>query len=114
MDAWTTLGVLDGDMPAGSMRAFELDADLAIAAARLDSGELVAFGDTCTHEECSLSEGDLEGRAVVCYCHNAKFDLETGAVMRGPAEDPIRVYEVRLVDGELQVRLEGGGDGRHD
>ena len=29
----------------------------------------VAFQDTCTHEDCSLSDGELEGNVIVCPCH---------------------------------------------
>jgi nitrite reductase/ring-hydroxylating ferredoxin subunit len=97
------------DGSPGRLRAYDLG-DRKVAVAWLDGGALAAFDDMCTHEECPLSEGDLVGPWVVCYCHNAAFELETGAVARGPAEDPIRIYDVRAVAGELQVRLDGAGD----
>ena len=56
----------------------------------------------CTHEECPLSDGDLEDDKVVCYCHSGEFDVRTGAVLKGPPEDPIPVYELREENGELQ------------
>jgi nitrite reductase/ring-hydroxylating ferredoxin subunit len=59
----------------------------------------------CTHEECPLSDGELEADRVVCYCHSGEFDVRTGAVVKGPPDDPIRVYELRLDDGDLQIRL---------
>ena len=77
--------------------------EAAIAVARLANGSWAAFDDECTHEECPLSEGELEGERIVCYCHGSEFDVRTGAVLRGPAEEPIRVYETRVVDGELRV-----------
>jgi 3-phenylpropionate/trans-cinnamate dioxygenase ferredoxin subunit len=100
-----TVGPLD-ELAPGTMCAVSPEGHLPLAVARLDGGDVVVFDDTCTHEECSLSEGDLEGRAVVCYCHNAKFDLETGSVLRGPAEDPIRIYPTRSSEQGLQVRIE--------
>jgi len=103
MAEWITLGRADEGRP-GQMRAYELAGE-ALAVAWLDDGGLAAFDDTCTHEDCSLSEGELEGPWVVCYCHNSAFELETGAVVRGPAEDPIRVHEARIVAGELQIRV---------
>ena len=81
----------------------ELQATGEIAVARLADGSFAAFDDACTHEECPLSEGDLEGEKVVCYCHSSEFDVRTGAVLRGPATEPLRVYETRVIDGELQV-----------
>ena len=78
--------------------------DLAVAC--LDDGTLTAFDLWCTHEECPLADGDLEGTHVVCYCHSGEFDVRTGAVLKGPPEDPIPVYELREENGELSVRVE--------
>ena len=74
-----------------------------LAFARLADGSLVAFDDMCTHEECPLSDGDLEGERIVCTCHGSEFDVRTGAVLQGPPTEPISVYEVRAGDGELEV-----------
>jgi len=104
MTEWVALGRAGEGRP-GQMRAFGLAGEGPVAVAWLENGGLAAFDDTCTHEECSLADGELEGPWVVCYCHNSAFDLETGAVVRGPAEDPIRVHETRIVEGELQIRV---------
>ena len=95
MSGWITVGRAE-DAP-------ELQAVGEIAVARLADGSFAAFDDACTHEECPLSEGELEGERVVCYCHSSEFDVRTGAVLHGPATEPVRVYETRVVDGELQV-----------
>ncbi len=64
---------------------------------------LYAFEDTCTHEECSLSEeGYLEGRTVVCGCHGAEFDMRSGEPIGGPAYVPLRTFPVtRVGDGAV-------------
>jgi nitrite reductase/ring-hydroxylating ferredoxin subunit len=54
------------------------------------NGRLYAFDDTCTHAGCSLADGDLEGTTVTCACHGSQFDVTTGAVLRGPAQRPVR------------------------
>jgi nitrite reductase/ring-hydroxylating ferredoxin subunit len=41
-----------------------------------------ALSDTCTHRGGPLSEGTVEGADVACPWHGARFDIETGAVMR--------------------------------
>lgn len=105
MGEWVTIGAA-GDLEPGQLRGVQLD-DLWLAVARLADGSLSAFQEWCTHEECQLSEGDLEGDHVVCYCHSAEFDLKTGAVVSGPATDPIELYEIRAVEGELQVSVDG-------
>ena len=81
------------------------DRKLRIAVARVD-GRLYAFDDLCTcgDERCPLSGGLLAGRTVMCQCHGSRFDITTGCVTAGPATDPLTVYEVRDVDGEIQIR----------
>ena len=78
---------------------------LEIALARLDDGSWAAFDNTCTHEECPLADGDLDGTRITCYCHSSVFDVRTGEVLEGPADEPIAVYAVRVEGGELQVAL---------
>jgi len=99
MSEWVSLGRADGST---ELRAVAVG-DLVIAVARLADGSFAAFDDMCTHEECPLSEGELEGERVVCYCHSSEFDVRTGAVVRGPADEPVRVYETRVVGGELEA-----------
>ena len=76
-----------------------------ISVARVDD-RLYAFDDicTCTDEGCPLSGGLLVGTTIMCQCHGSRFDITTGAVINGPATDALKVYEVREVDGEIQIR----------
>ena len=104
MPEWVTIGSVE-DVKPGSLRGAQLD-ELWLAIARLDEGSFAAFQEWCTHEECQLSEGDLEPGRVVCYCHGAAFDVKTGSVLAGPATEPIELYEIRAVDGQLQVLVD--------
>jgi Rieske Fe-S protein len=40
----------------------------------------------------------------MCQCHGSRFDIASGAVVNGPATEPLHVYEVQEVDGGLLVR----------
>ena len=64
-------------------------------------GHLYAFDDTCTHAGCSLSNGTLHGTTVTCRCHGSKFDVTSGAVLRGPATRPVRTRLVQVEHDEL-------------
>jgi 3-phenylpropionate/trans-cinnamate dioxygenase ferredoxin component len=55
-------------------------------------GQAYAFQDTCTHQECSLSEGFLDEYAVICPCHQSVFDIRTGEVLLGPAATALRTF----------------------
>ncbi|MFN2565478.1 MAG: Rieske (2Fe-2S) protein [Gemmatimonadaceae bacterium] len=60
-------------------------------------GEIHAVSDCCTHSEFPISDGSLRpDGSLECTWHGARFDCRTGAVLKGPAEDPLPVYEVRL------------------
>ncbi|MDQ2756880.1 MAG: Rieske 2Fe-2S domain-containing protein, partial [Actinomycetota bacterium] len=65
---------------------------------------IVAIGDRCTHRGAPLHEGDIEDGCVVCPWHAAKFSLDDGSVLRGPASRPESVFDVRVVDGRVEVR----------
>lgn len=66
-------------------------------------GTFYATADTCTHEEASLSEGDLWGEVVECPLHGAQFDVRTGQVLSLPAIFPLATYPVKEEDGALYV-----------
>jgi 3-phenylpropionate/trans-cinnamate dioxygenase ferredoxin subunit len=63
-------------------------------------GTYYAFDDTCTHEQCSLADGELTDTTIACMCHGAEFDVRTGKVLAPPAPSPIKVYTIR-VDGDV-------------
>ncbi|HEY8224566.1 MAG TPA: Rieske (2Fe-2S) protein [Pyrinomonadaceae bacterium] len=85
------------DVPAGEMRVFDV-AGIKVNVASA-GGHLHAFDDTCTHRGCSLAKGKLDGTTVTCPCHGSQFDVTSGAVLRGPAQRPVRSRVVQ-VDGE--------------
>lgn len=85
--------------------------DVPVAVARDDDGEFHAIGDTCSHEEISLSEGFVEGSTIECWAHGARFDLITGKALSLPATDPVPVYPVSVVDGDVYVEIGQGATG---
>ena len=101
-DAWHEVGDAGGE-PEGTLRRVEVG-ETAVCVARTGDGWL-AFDDTCTHEECSLAEGELDGEVVICPCHGSEFDVRTGDVVTPPALDPLPIYEAREDGGTLFVRL---------
>ena len=74
-----------------------------IALYRLD-GRIHALDDVCTHALALLSQGFVEGGAVECPLHGARFDIATGRCLAPPATVDLRTYEVRIEGGEVFVR----------
>lgn len=70
----------------------------------LDSaGDIHAIGDTCTHGDISLSEGFVEDNTLECWAHGSKFELTTGKPLTLPAFEPVPVFTVEIVDGEIFI-----------
>ena len=69
-------------------------------------GRLYAFADLCPCGDvpCPLSGGLLTGTTLMCQCHGSRFDVTTGAVINGPATEPLRVAEVQEAGGDVQLR----------
>ena len=77
--------------------------DLVLASV---DGSWFAVEDSCTHAGCPFSaEASLEGSTIVCNCHGSEFDIVTGAVLRGPAETPVRTVPTRVVGDRVEVEL---------
>jgi 3-phenylpropionate/trans-cinnamate dioxygenase ferredoxin component len=67
-------------------------------------GQIGAVSDCCTHSEFPISDGSLRADgSLECMWHGARFDCRTGAVLKGPAEDALPVYAVKVVGGKILV-----------
>lgn len=92
-----------GEIPPGA--AVRVDLDGTPVAVFNIEGTLYAIGDTCSHEQASLSEGELEGAIVECPRHGATFDVTSGRNLGLPATRPVPRFEV-IVEGE-EIYVEG-------
>jgi nitrite reductase/ring-hydroxylating ferredoxin subunit len=77
----------------------------ALCVARIENGEVFAIDDTCTHEEETLSEGELMGCEVECPWHFGRFDVRTGAAVALPATEPVGTYRVSVEGDDVLVHL---------
>jgi nitrite reductase/ring-hydroxylating ferredoxin subunit len=92
------------DIKPGELAAFDVGG-VRIAVANAN-GRFFAIDDTCTHEQCSLTEeGTLDGTVVTCGCHGAQFDVTTGEVLAPPAPEPVKAYPLQVHQGDLVIEI---------
>jgi nitrite reductase/ring-hydroxylating ferredoxin subunit/uncharacterized membrane protein len=70
---------------------------------------LFAMAETCSHFSGPLSEGKLVGESIECPYHASRFALEDGRVINGPAVHPQPCLEVRVREGQIEVRKRPSG-----
>jgi nitrite reductase/ring-hydroxylating ferredoxin subunit/uncharacterized membrane protein len=63
-----------------------------------------AIDNRCSHRGGPLNEGSCDGETVTCPWHASIFRVSDGAIVRGPAVAKQPSYEVRIVDGRIEVR----------
>lgn len=72
-------------------------------------GVITGLRDECTHQAMPLSAGEvMPDGSIECPWHGARFDCRTGEVRRGPAEDDVAVYGVRVEGERVFVHAEAG------
>ena len=61
--------------------------------ARPTSGTVAAFSAICTHQACTVVPA---GKQLDCPCHGSVYNAITGAVINGPAPQPLHSVPVKL------------------
>jgi nitrite reductase/ring-hydroxylating ferredoxin subunit/uncharacterized membrane protein len=99
---WTA--VLDAaDLEEGQPRVVRAgDTDVLLYR---EGNRLRALWAHCTHELGPLAEGTFADGCVTCPWHGSTFRLADGKVVRGPAAASQPVYEARVTDGKVEVRV---------
>lgn len=93
------------DLASGSARRFDVGPH-RVALVRIDD-DFYAIGDTCSHADYSLSEGevDCEERTLECWKHGSQFSLEDGKPVSLPATRPVPVFDVAVDDGGVFITI---------
>ncbi|MFN2569132.1 MAG: Rieske 2Fe-2S domain-containing protein [Candidatus Dormibacteria bacterium] len=69
------------------------------------NGAVHAIADRCSHAGGPLHEGEVDDRlCVTCPWHSSTFRLSDGSIVRGPATAPQRAFDVRIRNGNVEVR----------
>ncbi|MEU6537005.1 Rieske (2Fe-2S) protein [Streptomyces sp. NPDC047000] len=107
---WHRIGRLD-TFPAGELVRRTVD-DVPVVVVREDDGAIHALAERCSHLAGPLAEGTLADGCVRCPWHGSEFRLSDGWNVHGPATAPQPVFDTRISDGQVEIRLrQGHGNG---
>jgi 3-phenylpropionate/trans-cinnamate dioxygenase ferredoxin component len=94
---------LPDELEPGTARKVDIDGE-PVALVRIGD-DVYAIGDTCSHANVSLSEGEVwcDELEIECPKHSSTFSLVTGEPVTLPATQPVPVYHAEVVDGAVVV-----------
>ena len=93
------------DLPPGDLMLVDLDGERVVLANA--GGRIYALAELCTHAECPLSEGELDGEELVCPCHGSRFNVKTGEALSLPAHEPLATYGVQIDGSDVLIAPAG-------
>ncbi len=91
------------DVPDPGRTLVEIDDRLVVLIHT--AGHFYAIDDVCTHDGGPLGEGLLEGFAIACPRHGAKFDVRDGRALTMPATKATVAHEVKVVGDDVFIKL---------
>jgi nitrite reductase/ring-hydroxylating ferredoxin subunit len=92
-----------GVSPPGPGKAIRVTAEGNDIAIFNVEGLLFGVAAKCTHLGGPIDRGHLTGTVVSCPLHGSQFEIRTGAVVRGPATQPLKTFRVRAEAGGLTI-----------
>lgn len=101
---YVALAKLD-DLRVGFLTIHEVEGR-GIALARTENG-VTAWDSTCPHAQFQFGAMRLlRGCVLECPMHGARFNVEDGHVVKGPATEPLDPITVRIEEGVVMVLVD--------
>lgn len=98
--SWTKVAC-PADIGGGECKAVFIDGvEMAVFNV---GGQFYATSNICTHQRALLTEGYLEGEYIECPLHQGRFNVVSGEAGGPPVKVPLRVFPIRVENGEIQV-----------
>ncbi len=102
IDTWTPV-LPEAELPAGK-KPTRVEVDGVGVVLCRDGDNVSAFAGLCPHLAAPMEDGWVDRGRLVCPWHGSQFDVQTGAVVRGPAAAPLPCYQARVRDGMVELR----------
>lgn len=89
------------ELAVGQAQVVSTDDGVGVAVVRTGEQEVRAFSASCTHQGCTVQAEETD---LYCPCHGSRFELADGAVIDGPAEDPLPEFGVEIQQDNVVTR----------
>ena len=96
------LAIEDSQLEEGSMKLVNIG-DTPILVVKKE-GRVFAVDNRCSHMECPLSAGKLEGFIIQCPCHDWRFDIRNGEFLDAH-EIKLAVFQAKIDNGKVFVKI---------
>jgi nitrite reductase/ring-hydroxylating ferredoxin subunit len=77
--------------------------EIKIIVVHHEPGKYKAFSDRCTHGGRELNYQHEKGQLQCSSFGHSSFKLSNGHVIKGPAEGPLAIYPVQIIDNSLKL-----------
>jgi len=87
-------------VPVGESAAARTADGAEVVVTRVSETEVVVLSAVCTHQGCAVRP---RPERLECPCHGSEFDPSDGAVLNGPAEEPLPRIAAHVESGHVVV-----------
>lgn len=91
------------DLEIGTQRAVNLRGRNVLLC-RTEGG-VYALADLCPHAQQPLAGSPIEGKAIRCRLHGARFNILTGIPLNSVTRKSVAVFPVRIREGVIEVNV---------
>ena len=103
MSDYVTVGAAS-EFASGEFKPFLIEGE-AVILVRIGEA-FYCVSDFCTHEAVSFSSGYglVASKAIICMLHGSAFELESGDILSGPADQPLKKFDVLVEEGVVKIK----------
>ncbi|MCY4342844.1 MAG: Rieske 2Fe-2S domain-containing protein [Gammaproteobacteria bacterium] len=92
------------DVPTNGSKLVVLDGRELLVCNSRDAIHVVE--NRCSHQDQPLDGGRVRNGYILCPVHGMRFRLDSGEALGTLTRVPLCVFDSRVLDGEVQVRLD--------
>ena len=92
------------EIPENSSKAVDV-AGVAVLLCNV-GGEFFAVENRCPHQNQPLAGGRIRNGYIFCPLHGMRFKLATGEAIGQLTNTPVKVFNTRLINGEVYAQVE--------